>query len=153
MLLKLKFTQPQNLTLVLVYFLDRDQTAIEDPAIIQLITNKLKKNLNEPNGVPVSTNLRRSRQVKHFNTPTDIEFREINKHLTEITITTKDISGLLSRIGQAFRECEIRMHDAKINTVGEKAEDTFIISSIDNKALEEHENQRLKQTLIRAITH
>lgn len=146
------YSTSENMTLVLVYFLDRDQEAIEDPMIIQLITDKLQKNLQNPNSLPSATNLRRSRQVKHFNTPTDIEFREINKYQTEMSITTKDISGLLSRIGQAFRECEIRMHDAKINTVGEKAEDTFIISSIDNKALEQSECDHLKHILTDAIT-
>jgi [protein-PII] uridylyltransferase len=146
------YSTSENMTLVLVYFLDREQEAIEDPTIIQIITEKLQKNLMEFSSLPPTTNHRRSRQIKHFNTPTEIEFRDLTKTLTEITISTKDISGLLSRIGQAFRVCEIRMHDAKINTVGEKAEDTFIISSLDNKGLTPEQKIQLKQSLETVIT-
>jgi len=145
------YSTTENMTLVLVYFLDRDQCAIDDPTVIQIIIDKLQKNLSKIEEIPPTTNHRRSRQIKHFNTPTDIQFRELNKYLTEITISTKDISGLLSRIGQAFRTSQIRMHDAKINTVGEKAEDTFIISSLDNNALNATQQHELKQSLEKMI--
>ncbi|WP_044411264.1 [protein-PII] uridylyltransferase [Thiomicrospira microaerophila] len=141
------YSTTENMTLVLVYFLNREQEAIEDPTMIQIIHQKLEKNLMESTPIPPSNNYRRARQIKHFNTPTEIGYRDLAKNLTEISISTKDISGLLSRIGLAFRKAEIRMHDAKINTVGEKAEDTFIISSLDNKALNIEQKQQLKTYL------
>jgi [protein-PII] uridylyltransferase len=55
--------------------------------------------------------------------------------MTELSINTKDIPGLLSKIGCSLKSCNIRLHDAKIHTVGEKAEDVFLISDTQNRAI------------------
>lgn len=141
----------ENMTLVLVYFLDRENVAIEDPNLLQRIKQKLEQNLVDHPPIKPMVNHTKERRIRHFKTPTQVQFQDLSKKFTEITIVTKDIPGLLSRIGQAFRDCEIRMHDAKINTVGEKAEDTFIISTTDNEAIPIERQQQLTQTLMTYI--
>lgn len=148
------YSTTENMTLVLVYFLDREHEAIEDPDVLQRIQSKLEQNiLQEQASLKPMTNLSHSRRIKHFKTPTQIQFQDLSKRLTEVSIVTKDIPGLLSRIGQAFRDCQIRMHDAKINTVGEKAEDTFIISTTDSLAIPQEQQKALIQSLMNHIEH
>lgn len=145
------YSTQENKTLVLVYFLDRDQSAIEQADVLDKITDKLKYNLSQPSLSQPNINHTKSRRIRHFKTPTEIEFHKLSAKLSEMSIMTKDIPGLLSRIGQAFRECSVRMHDAKINTVGEKAEDTFILSTTENLALDPEQELQLKQRLMEHI--
>lgn len=145
------YSTRENMTLVLVYFLDRDQVAIEDPELLNQIKLKLEHNLVDHPPIKPMVNHTKERRIRHFKTPTQVQFQDLSKKLTEITIVTKDIPGLLSRVGQAFRDCEIRMHDAKINTVGEKAEDTFLISTTHNEAIPIERQQQLTQTLMTYI--
>lgn len=145
------YSTRENMTLVLVYFLDRDQVAIEDPDLLDRIKLKLEHNLIDHPPIKPMVNHTKERRIRHFKTPTQVQFQDLSKKITEITIVTKDIPGLLSRVGQAFRDCEIRMHDAKINTVGEKAEDTFLISTTDNQAIPIERQQQLTQTLMSYI--
>lgn len=145
------YSTRENMTLVLVYFLDRDQVAIEDPDLLDRIKLKLEHNLIDHPPIKPMVNHTKERRIRHFKTPTQVQFQDLSKKITEITLVTKDIPGLLSRVGQAFRDCEIRMHDAKINTVGEKAEDTFLISTTDNEAIPIERQQQLTQTLMNYI--
>lgn len=145
------YSTSDNMTLVLVYFLDLQQEAVNDEDILLRIREKLEKYLEKPNNVRPNINHTKSRRIRHFKTPTEIQFRDLSDKLSEVSISTKDIPGLLSRIGQAFRDCGIRMHDAKINTVGEKAEDTFLISTTDDKAISAEQQQKLTQILIEYI--
>lgn len=145
------YSTSDNMTLVLVYFLDLQQEAVNDEDILLRIREKLQKYLAQPNSVSPNINHTKSRRIRHFKTPTEIQFRDLSDKLSEVSISTKDIPGLLSRIGQAFRDCGIRMHDAKINTVGEKAEDTFLISTTDDTAIDAEQQKQLIQHLLEYI--
>ncbi len=145
------YSTSDNMTLVLVYFLDLQQEAVNDEDILLRIRDKLQKYLEQPNSVSPNINHTKSRRIRHFKTPTEIQFRDLSDKLSEVSISTKDIPGLLSRIGQAFRDCGIRMHDAKINTVGEKAEDTFLISTTDDEAIHTEQQKQLTQRLLEYI--
>jgi len=73
------------------------------------------------------------RQFKHFDVNTKIVFSndEFSQY-TRLDIVCRDRPGLLALIALAFKSCNIRIHDARITTLGEKAEDTFIISRKDD---------------------
>jgi [protein-PII] uridylyltransferase len=45
-----------------------------------------------------------------------------------LSILAGDRPGLLYRVARLLVEHEISLHSAKINTLGERAEDTFLIS-------------------------
>ncbi len=76
---------------------------------------------------------RQSRQAKHFPIPTSIQFYAdpLNRY-TIIELITTDHAGLLSKIGCAFINKEIHLHNAKITTIGSRAEDMFYIT--DNQS-------------------
>lgn len=72
---------------------------------------------------------KQSRQARHFPIETSITFLDDpSQQHTIIELVTTDRAGLLSTVGQAFTELDIQLHDAKITTIGSRAEDMFYIS-------------------------
>ncbi|GAB6034633.1 hypothetical protein [Galenea microaerophila] len=138
----------QSMTLVLFYLLDGQQQPITDEAIIQRLIAQFAEIVAQPITTRAPRPLTIPRRMRCFETPTRIEFHKKSKRYTELLIETKDIRGLLSRIALAFKACQIRIHDAKINTVGEKAEDHFLISTPENQALNAEQQAQLESTLL-----
>ncbi len=114
----------------------------------QEIIDKLYQAINTPTDNAV-INKRPARQLKFMNVKTDISFEQDKKGLrTVLKIRTTDRPGLLSRIGQAFSDCGIRLHNARIATFGVIAEDTFIITDQNNLALtEQSQFENLKKRI------
>ncbi|MDD5275785.1 MAG: [protein-PII] uridylyltransferase [Methylovulum sp.] len=79
---------------------------------------------------------RQSRQAKHFPIPTSVEFQAdpLGRH-TIIELITTDHAGLLSKIGQAFVAQHISLHNAKITTIGSRAEDMFYVTDMENQPI------------------
>jgi len=79
---------------------------------------------------------RQSRQAKHFPIATKIKFhKDPLSRYTMIELITTDRSGLLAMIGQAFIELNIQLHDAKITTIGSRAEDMFYVTDFNLKPI------------------
>ena len=135
------YTGNKNKTLVIVHFLDQNSQAVTEQDTIKELKTTLQHQLSLSDEI---TNYKQKepRILRAFDTQTEIKFAEINQQRTELTINTKDIPGLLAKIGEALKESEIRLHDAKIHTVGEKVEDVFIISTVNNKALTNKQAQK-----------
>jgi [protein-PII] uridylyltransferase len=77
-----------------------------------------------------------SRQVKHMPYATQVnihaELQGIN-HTLEIV--AGDRPGLLAKIAFTFLQLGVDLHNAKINTLGNRAEDSFLISAKQQHAL------------------
>ena len=58
-----------------------------------------------------------------------------------------DKPGLLAQISQIFTELKLNLWNAKITTVGEKAEDFFILTNEKGTALTEEERGLLENVL------
>ena len=77
----------------------------------------------------VQVTRRAPRQVRMFSTPLRIEFsQDPANQRTVLELIAGDRPGLLSRIGRVFQELKIDLENAKITTVGERAEDVFFVS-------------------------
>lgn len=117
------------------------------------ICEVLRQSLKEKT-VKASKNIhKQSRQARHFPIESSVTFIEdaSNKHTT-IELITTDHAGLLSTIGRAFTELGIHLHDAKITTIGSRAEDMFYISNQDSQPINtEAERQRIRSTLLRYL--
>ena len=80
------------------------------------------------------------RQHKHFPIKTHIAFRQdMDNQRTIMELITADRPGLLSRIGRAFADCDVRLWNAKIATLGTRAEDFYYITDMDNQPLTREE--------------
>jgi [protein-PII] uridylyltransferase len=75
-------------------------------------------------------------QYKHFPIKTHVSFKQ-DEHdpRTVMELITADRPGLLSRIGRAFADCNIKLWNARIATLGARAEDVYYITDLDNKPL------------------
>ncbi len=91
-----------------------------------------------------------SRQARHFPIPTEITFLEDpQQRHTIIELITTDRAGLLSIIGKAFTELGIQLHDAKITTVGSRAEDMFYVTDHYGRLIEdEAQKENLRATIM-----
>ncbi len=58
-----------------------------------------------------------------------------------------DAPGLLAKVGATFAQLGVNLHAAKITTIGERAEDLFILTSATGGRLSEEEQSQLKQKL------
>jgi [protein-PII] uridylyltransferase len=65
-----------------------------------------------------------------------------------LEIIAGDRPGLLSRIAHTMLEHGVHLHTAKINTLGNRAEDTFLISGKAMNRLSEDTVKHLEDTLL-----
>ena len=63
-----------------------------------------------------------------------------------------DAPGILANIGEIFRYSGLMLDTAKITTIGERAEDLFIVSTEDGNALSEQQELHLKAQLIAELS-
>ncbi len=81
---------------------------------------------------------RMPRQNRHFPIKTHIDFKlDDYDQRTVMTLITADRPGLLSRVGRAFADCKVRLFNAKIATLGARAEDVYYITDRNNRPLKE----------------
>ena len=62
---------------------------------------------------------------------------------TVLELVTGDQPGLLLQLGNLFEEYGVVLHNAKITTLGEKAEDVFFITTNENTPLDEDHCEKL----------
>jgi [protein-PII] uridylyltransferase len=74
-------------------------------------------------------------------------------HRTIMRLRTTDRPGILSQVGQVFMEHNIRLHNARIATFGERAEDAFFISTPDKQPITDaRELESLKKDIIDSLS-
>ncbi len=132
--------------------LDRHGTLLKDPNARQELTTRLITAFKNPDR-PKLVRKRLPRQLKSFDVPTNIYF-EFNaasgQHM--MSLTTLDQPGLLAHIGQIFLNEDIEVHAARITVLGERAEDMFYISDMNDAILSDAKLAQLKSTLIEELT-
>ncbi|MDE2091343.1 MAG: [protein-PII] uridylyltransferase [Gammaproteobacteria bacterium] len=133
--------------------LEDNGAPISDAQRLTEIQGVLRREINRRNAPPVSVTRRAPRQVRMFTTPTRVQFVDDSvNHRTVLEIIAGDRPGLLSLIGQALQACGIRLQNAKITTVGERAEDVFFITDARNRPLTDSSAQeRLRAALLTRI--
>ena len=136
-----------NYTLDTYLVLDIHENDNRDERINE-IKQSLKQALNNQLNDPEAINRHIPRQHKHFDVKTEIRFSlDKNQQRTILEVITADRPGLLSKIGNAFKTCEIELQNAKIATIGLRIEDVFYITNKNNEPLTEKEFLLLRDTL------
>lgn len=80
---------------------------------------------------------RMSRQVKHMPIQTQVQIStEAHSQHHQLEIVANDRPGLLAQMAQAFISCNVELHNAKINTLGNRVEDSFLISAKHGQKLD-----------------
>ena len=114
------------------------------------IEHELSEQLKRDGPLPPPTKGRVSRRVRSFPITPEVSVRPDERGRSfYLNFTAGDRPGLLSSVARVLVEYGIEVQTAKINTLGERAEDSFVIRG---DALRETRNIiRLESDLIRAL--
>ena len=145
-------TSKDNYALDTFVILEQDGKAVSQLSRIQSIRKTLGKALSgEQPKIPRFRKL--SRKMKPFKVPTQVSFLPTRRHGTSMMeLIALDSPGLLAKIGETFYRCDVTLLAAKITTIGERAEDFFILQTNQGLALDEAQQNRLKESLISALS-
>ena len=136
-----------------VYHVLEDHGApIADAERLIEIEQALWRSLRSPEESPLGVQRRAPRQTRMFHTPTQISVSNDERHSrTVLELTAGDRPGLLCDVGKVLMEERVHLHNAKIMTVGERAEDVFYLTDAQNQPLEATAAERLQQRLADAL--
>ena len=104
----------------------RSDTEYRD--IMNYIEFELAQQIEQAKPLTIAATGRVSRQLKHFPINTEVEIKPDSKGMHVLSLIAGDRPGLLARIALILEKYDIRLHRAKINTLGSRAEDVFWIS-------------------------
>ncbi|PQA52359.1 [protein-PII] uridylyltransferase [Amnimonas aquatica] len=110
--------------------LDENGERIVDRQRIAYLGEELSQALANPDRFPDIVQRRLPRQLKHFDVRTDVRLsNDLTSQRTILEITTLDRPGLLARIGRIFMAHGVNVQNARIATLGERAEDIFFLTN------------------------
>ncbi|MDP1717963.1 MAG: ACT domain-containing protein, partial [Burkholderiales bacterium] len=137
-----------------------DSFQVHDPAnkrpqyrdLISYIEYELGERLRRQLPLPPLTKPRLSRQLRHFPISPDVNIQPDDKGTYHVLfITAGDRPGLLSRVARVLNAYNIDLHTAKINTLGSRAEDVFLVTGAalrDPKTVVRFEHELIEQLKI-----
>lgn len=95
------------------------------------------------------------RHLRHFRIAPQIGFNATSSGRTLVSLVCTDRPGLLAAVAGALRHQGLRVHDARIATFGERAEDLFQVTAVDadgrDQPLDENRQQALQDALLTCI--
>lgn len=99
------------------------------------------------------SNQRMNRTLRSFLSPTEVTFTEDrDRNLTIMELSSPDRPGLLARVGQIMADNQISIQGAKIQTLGERVEDVFFLTTEHGHRLaEEVICERLRKQVCTAL--
>jgi [protein-PII] uridylyltransferase len=126
---------------------DSQQPASADRA--QELQQRLQGALEQPAGMqPCKRNM--TRHQKHFQTPPRISFHAAGDR-TQLALVGTDRPGILAAVAQVMLATQVRVHDARIATFGERVEDFFQITDRHNAPLAVPQQEQLLHALMQSI--
>lgn len=97
--------------------------------VISIVEHGLVQQLEQQIPLKIPSQVRLSRHLKHFPITPEVDIEPDEKGSYHIlSIVAGDQPELLSRIAQVLARSNVRVHSARINTMGERAEDIFLIT-------------------------
>ena len=126
-------TTDDGMTVNSYQVLDRNGEPVDDPEMMEEIRVVLAAALTDQGRRNPRVARSLPRRLRHFPIETRVSFSadEINRR-TIMRLTTLDRPGLLAEVGAVFEQCNIRLQNAKIATVGAEVDDVFFITGSDD---------------------
>ncbi len=130
------YTTEYNYALNTFIVLDQSSKSVSYSELLKYIEIELTHKLDSKTPLDAPLQGRISRQVKHMPINTEVKITEDTKENYYILeIIANDRPGLLANIAHKLLQLEILLHSAKINTLGNRAEDIFVISAKKDQVL------------------
>jgi len=142
-------SSPTGMALDTFLLLEADTQQPASAARAQELQHRLQGELEHPTGMqPCKRNM--TRHQKHFQTPPRITFHAAGDR-TQLALVGTDRPGILAAVAQVMLATEVRVHDARIATFGERVEDFFQITDRHNAPLIASQQEQLLQALMSSI--
>ena len=139
-------------TLYTYFVLETDGSPISESRRLEEIPVRILRSLTRTDGQPITVTRRAPRQVRMFSTPVQVSVsHDATNQRTVLELVAGDRPGLLAQIGKIFVQQNVILQNAKIATLGERAEDVFFVTTEDNRPLDEASSQRLVSSLETAL--
>ena len=146
------YTTPHRYALDTFLVLDASDTAQHYRDLLSFIELDLTQRLEEDTPPEPPLQGRVSRQLKHFPIPPQVSLVPDEKGQYHIlSVTAGDRPGLLSRIAQVLLKHGIHLYTAKINTLGERAEDAFLVRAEDDRLLNQKTVLKFETDLLQIL--
>lgn len=129
------------------------RSVVNDAERLHDMQSRLRSALRAHELAPVKATPAVSRRLRNFSVPASVTFTAdaVNAR-TVMEVIAADRPGFLSLVGRAMRNQGVRLHDARIATIGERAEDYFYVTDIDNRPFEDPDRQEaLRSEIIAAL--
>ena len=130
--------------------LDHDNKRISSQGRVNNFVNAIQEQLSRP-GRSHFNSRKMSRRMKHLKVPTKVRFYSSQEDSTLIELEALDAPGLLARIGHLFVDTNITLKMAKITTIGERAEDVFIVCNSESKALTQEQQVQIRRLIMQKL--
>jgi len=142
-------SSPTGMALDTFLLLEADSQQPASADRTQELQQRLQRALLQSTGVePGKRSM--SRHQKHFQMPPQISFHAAGDR-TQLALICTDRPGLLAAVAQVMLHTEVRVHDARIATFGERVEDFFQLTDRHNAPLGAAQQERLLQALLLRI--
>ena len=127
----------------------RHDRTLNKSELTELCT-KIEKNFNKEDWASKMQSLKKknTRFEKNIKINESINF---DKNRNLITVETVDSSGLLANIAKVFFENKVSIYSARINTLGERVEDTFEIENFNNKLVPSYKIKKIISELKKVV--
>lgn len=144
-------TEAQNLDTYRI--LESDGSPIAGRRRLDEIRQRLVRILTSPDAPPRKVSRRAPRQVRMFSTPVQVATtNDATNERTVVELVAGDRPGLLLEVARVFELEDVALQNAKIATVGERAEDVFFVTTEDGRPLDDEHARRLEARLKAALT-
>ncbi len=129
------------------------RSAVTDPERLHEIQSRLRSAIRAREIPAIRSAPAVNRRLKHFWVPARVEFARDPAHArTVMEVIATDRPGFLSLVGRAMQNCGVRLHDARIATIGERAEDYFYITDLADRPLDDPARQlALREEILNAL--
>ena len=140
---------PTGMALDTFLLLEADSQQPASVARAEELQQRLQRALAQSVGVQPSKR-GMSRHQKHFQMTPKISFHAAGGR-TQMALVGTDRPGLLAAVAQVMLGEDVRVHDARIATFGERVEDFFQLTGRDNAPLDTPRQERLLRALLTRI--
>jgi [protein-PII] uridylyltransferase len=117
--------------------------------IMSYVEYELAQRLQHRTPLPALGSPRLNRQLRHFPISPEVNIQPDDKGTYQVlSVIAGDRPGLLSRIARVLTAYDINLHTAKINTLGARAEDVFLVTGAalhDPKTVVRFEGELVEQ--------
>lgn len=128
--------------------LDQSDRTVRYSDLIAHIEKELTARLSSAQPPEPPLEGRISRRLKHFPMAPQVSITPEGKSTRHVlSLITGDRPGLLSRVAHVLLQHDAILHSARVNTLGNRAEDTFIISGRSKEKLPQLTTQLIVQEL------